>query len=169
MVQSAKGGHAETTNGLCILYQNVINDKIFFLLWWWMAFLSWLGFLQLVFDIALLFFPWGRKQLIIRAISPKPDPSKDSAMISFLTWPNLDLGEWFFLYQISKNVDSIFFGALVEKVANQKMAGDIEGSNEPLVDFVDEKRESQVNIMPTEGAYPMLPMDDGKYTKTPIV
>ena len=60
--------------------------------------------------------------------------------------------------------------------ANQNMAGDKEGSNEPLVklDIVDEKRESQDNIIATEGGmagtgYPMLSMDNGKYTKTPVV
>ena len=37
------GGGTAGINALCILALNVINDKVFVLIWWWLAFLAVVG------------------------------------------------------------------------------------------------------------------------------
>ena len=34
------GGGEQMHNGLCVLTQNIINEKIYLVLWWWYAFLA---------------------------------------------------------------------------------------------------------------------------------
>ena len=42
------GGGLETKNALCVLGLNMINDKIFMVLWFWYLFLLLMGFLRVV-------------------------------------------------------------------------------------------------------------------------
>merc|ERR1711902_275372 len=45
------GGKQENLNAICILALNIINDKVFLVLWWWFILLIFLGFLRLLFRI----------------------------------------------------------------------------------------------------------------------
>merc|ERR1712018_397424 len=46
MNTSGKGGQTEGNNFLCILSQNIINEKIYLVLWFWFVFLMVIGSLQ---------------------------------------------------------------------------------------------------------------------------
>ena len=47
-------GGSQTTNGLCILTQNNINEKIYHVLWFWFVILGIISILHLVFRIATI-------------------------------------------------------------------------------------------------------------------
>ena len=50
------GGNAAGINALCILALNVINDKVFVLIWWWLVFLALVGKIVLSTDISKIGF-----------------------------------------------------------------------------------------------------------------
>lgn len=45
------GGRQEQISAICILALNVINDKVFLMVWWWFFFLILMGFGRLMFRI----------------------------------------------------------------------------------------------------------------------
>ena len=45
------GGKQENVNAICILNLNIINDKVFLVIWWWFFVLFFLGTCRLIFRI----------------------------------------------------------------------------------------------------------------------
>ena len=45
------GGRQENINAICVLSLNMINDKVFLILWWWFLLLAIVGALRIVYRI----------------------------------------------------------------------------------------------------------------------
>merc|ERR1712066_1152661 len=45
------GGRQESINAICILALNIINDKVFLVLWWWFLMLAIIGFIRVVYRV----------------------------------------------------------------------------------------------------------------------
>ena len=45
------GGKQENVNAICILALNIINDKVFLVIWWWFLVLIFLGLSRLIFRV----------------------------------------------------------------------------------------------------------------------
>merc|ERR1719273_940718 len=43
------GGGQERINAICILALNIINDKVFLVLWWWFLLISFIGIIRLIY------------------------------------------------------------------------------------------------------------------------
>ena len=107
-------GSGETeANGLCILSQNIMNEKIYLFLWFWFVFLMIIGSLQMVYEFAVLMVPSFRYFLLKIQMGSTDSSGKLQNYICF----GCDVGDWFVLYQISKNMDKRFFRELVKKLA----------------------------------------------------
>ena len=98
-------GTDQDTNGMCILSQNVINEKVYFVLWFWYMFLFHVCAWQLLYRIVPIVIPGIRARLI----ALKLHKSYDDTTIKRFFKSDFDLGDWFLLNQIGKNVDSYFF------------------------------------------------------------
>ena len=61
-------GEAQLHNGLCVLTQNIINEKIYLVLWFWFAFLVPFSGLSLVYRALTLFLPSLRFGLIYKTV-----------------------------------------------------------------------------------------------------
>lgn len=96
-------GSIQKFDGLCILPLNIINEKIYLFLWFWFVFLSILSCLALVYRAILLCIPKTRLY-VLRARTNRS---------SYIDIGNLlkkcQIGDWFILYQISKNIDEMMF------------------------------------------------------------
>ena len=66
-------GNIENNSGMCTLPINIINEKIYLVLWLWFTFLACISAISLVYQSILLLFPSIRKMEIqIRSRSSQP-------------------------------------------------------------------------------------------------
>ena len=61
-------GESQEHNGLCVLTQNIINEKIYLLLWFWFVFLTLWSVVSLFVTVAILFFDKIRFLLIYKKV-----------------------------------------------------------------------------------------------------
>lgn len=102
------GGLQENINAICILALNMINDKVFLVLWWWFMFVSIVGCTRLIYRLIQTQSAKLRYQLInLRMNRYFKKSTKITKIESFIT--QATLGDWFVLYQLSKNLNRPFF------------------------------------------------------------
>jgi len=102
------GGLQENINAICILALNMINDKVFLVLWWWFLFVSIVGVTRLIYRLVQTQSSFVRYQLInLRMNRYFKKSTKLTKIESFIT--QATLGDWFVLYQLSKNLNRPFF------------------------------------------------------------
>ena len=129
---AGKAGGTQRDNGLCILSQNIINEKIYLFLWFWWILLFVVGGLRFLFDLAILSTGAFRTRLI----EQKLDLIENQGMRDFIN--KLGVGDWFILYQIGKNTNEEFFHAFIENLSNPKSFNALsEDDTAPLVTIVD--------------------------------
>lgn len=107
-------------NSLCILSLNIVNEKVYLLLWFWFFGLTVLTGLHLVFRLTCITVPPLRYLLLLgraRAFTYS-DLATCRQVLA-----HCYLGDWFVLYQLCKNSNSYFFRYLLrslEKSLNAK-------------------------------------------------
>ena len=60
------GGEGENITGFCILSQNIINQKMYLILWFWYILCLSAGIVQLLHEAVILAVPAFRNRLITR-------------------------------------------------------------------------------------------------------
>lgn len=132
-ILGGEGGFATPKTGICQLNQNILNQYIFLILWFWFVALSVIGFLQLVFE-TLTVLPKFRVFLIKSKLSPLADENpqmeemplrdveanttEENTITEYLN--GLEIGDWFLLYQISKNMNKHFFCEFIRTISTTK-------------------------------------------------
>jgi len=102
------GGKQENINAICVLALNMINDKVFLILWWWFFFISLIGVIRIIYRIIQSQSSWLRFHLINMRMNRYFKRSAKIVKIeNFVT--QCKLGDWFVLYQLSKNLNRPFF------------------------------------------------------------
>merc|ERR1712133_108498 len=66
-------GNEQIHNGLCVLTQNIINEKIYLVLWFWYAFLAPYSICFIAYRIITIFFSGVRFALLYRTVRRKYD------------------------------------------------------------------------------------------------
>lgn len=93
-------GSIQVIDALCMLPLNVLNEKIFIFLWFWMVLLCWLITFVLIYRFMLCVFPILR-YAVIKLRAP---------LVSTVTLDTLlqkaKVSDWFMLYLLSKNISS---------------------------------------------------------------
>ena len=67
------GGGEQETNGLCVLSQNIINQKMYLVLWFWMTFLIMITPLCLIYRIITIWFDCFRSALLMGKLKKNND------------------------------------------------------------------------------------------------
>ena len=107
-------GGMQNHNGLCILSQNIINQKVYLLLWFWLVFLFLVSSLHFVFRLCTLFSHKLKCVLLeLRCNSRKKSKTRSTIKEVMM---QCYLGDWFLLHQLSKNVNGHFFHAFLEEL-----------------------------------------------------
>lgn len=96
-------GDVQTHDALCILPLNIINEKIYIIMWFWFVFLAIVTGFWLVFR-ALTFV---KVELRFRVLKRRANLTNQK-MLRFVV-ANSDAGDWFVLSMMCKNMDSQWF------------------------------------------------------------
>jgi len=111
-----KGSHQELKNAICILGNNIINQKIFAILWFWHCFLVPVGvircgsrLLQICSSrIRLFLMKWEMDQYI----------SNNKHVKHIEKYINkCSIGDWFVLYMMNKNMNKRFFAEFLANLS----------------------------------------------------
>jgi len=102
------GGRQESINAICILALNIINDKVFLVLWWWFLMLAVIGSVRIIYRILQCRSSRLRYHLINMRMNRYFKKSSKVAKIETFVC-KCKLGDWFVLYQLSKNLNRPFF------------------------------------------------------------
>lgn len=101
------GGSVQVHDSMCILSLNVLNQRLFMVIWFWFLLLTALSSVALLYRFILLLFPKIRTYLLV--VQTK---SIDMKKLAFLI-KRLAYGNFFILYNIGKNVNPILYSELV--------------------------------------------------------
>lgn len=132
------GGGLESRHAMCILGLNMINDKVFLVLWAWQYFMILLGVIRVInrlfqvlsakvrfFLIKLKMLKYFRRNAHMKHIQ------------HFII--HCSIGDWFVLYQMSKNLNQRFFAEFLALLA---MTVDPDPNIEP--------EEPEINLSPED-------------------
>jgi len=110
-------GGAQNHNGLCELTQNIINGKIYLVLWFWYAFLVPVSFIFGFYRLFTILCYTIRFNLLYKTICHKWD--KDIRKCLHFVLAKCQLGDWFVLYQLCKNCNPYFFREFIKELARE--------------------------------------------------
>ena len=105
-------GGTQNANGLCILSQNIINEKMYLFIWFYMVLLIFISVPYFMFRICTCFFDYVRYALLISKCGRTNDPEVPKAIRYIMR--DAYVGDWFVLHQLSKNVNTYFFREFVK-------------------------------------------------------
>eukprot|EP00092_Neocalanus_flemingeri_P010764 GFUD01011593.1.p1 GENE.GFUD01011593.1~~GFUD01011593.1.p1 ORF type:complete len:526 (+),score=111.55 GFUD01011593.1:72-1649(+) len=110
----AAGGD-QNSNGLCVLTQNIINEKMYLIFWFWYVFLGFISILAALYRLSTIVSGNIRFALIYKTIRHKFDGDLKGHLESILDQGQI--GDWFVLYQLSKNSNPYFYREFIRELA----------------------------------------------------
>ncbi len=111
------GGGRQDSNGLCILSQNIINEKMYLIIWFWMVGLLLISLPWLIFRLCTLLFEHFRFALVMGRTGLVSEKELRRSVQKILS--KCLLGDWFVITQIGKNVNTYFFRAFLHELARE--------------------------------------------------
>ena len=105
-------GSVDVENILCILSQNIINGKIYLVIWFWMVILLIACAINTIYRIALLVVSAVRKNELVCLINTRRRRAEflDKDTIVREHWEELNrIGTWFLMCQIGRNSNPYYF------------------------------------------------------------
>ena len=110
-------GTVEKRDGLCVLPLNIINEKIFIFLWFWLIFLAAVTGLYLIFRIWTFLGKQFRVGLIVLDGGRSCRRAHVEAFLEpdYLSWWE-KMGDWFLLHLICKNLNVLLVNDLINQL-----------------------------------------------------
>lgn len=103
-------GSVQDHDFLCVLALNVLNEKLFLILWFWMIFLVIVSFLMVVYRLVLIVCPKVRVYILLVQVRHFSLQHMRKIVDS------VNYGGFFLLYGIGKNVHPLVYGEIVSSV-----------------------------------------------------
>jgi len=110
------GGDIINHDALCLLPLNIVNEKIYLVMWVWMILLSVASALAVLYRMACILFPQVRTFMLI-------NPSSKWTHASNVVHAGM-YGDWFLLRQLYKNMDHEIFNEFVQRLDKKSMDWD---------------------------------------------
>lgn len=106
-------GSVQTHDSMCVLPLNIVNEKTYIVVWFWFVFLAALLTLLLLYRLVLISCPSIRRRLL--KISRKIASGRDAKIVTY----NVDIGDWWVLYMLGKNLDPAVYNEIVVDLAKK--------------------------------------------------
>lgn len=106
-------GSIQKLDGLCVLSVNILNEKIYVILWFWFMLLGVISAFHMVYRIIVVCCPSFRA-LLLRARS-RLAPQEDIDLIT----KKCRIGDWFVLYQMGKNINPVIFREFLSELVQR--------------------------------------------------
>lgn len=100
-------GSVQNFDALCILPVNIVNEKIYIVLWFWFSFLVMLSAFGLIYRLIVILVPKLRYFLLCSQTKLSPR-NKIQNILNMCR-----IGDWFLLYQLSRNINSLIFSEII--------------------------------------------------------
>merc|ERR1712088_335357 len=124
-------GTIQNHDGLCILALNIINEKIYVFLWFWMVGLAIVSALALLYRILIIASPSMRISVIYYRAEGVVDKRQISATLNI---PNhgyiQQLGDYLILYLITKNLSPFIMKDVFDAIAPQHYSVPLQNATE---------------------------------------
>lgn len=104
-------GSMESHDFLCVLALNIINEKLYLIMWFWFVILACVTFLGLFHHILVFCVPPIRSKVLQRRAK------LCNTTIIEEVGKKLQVGDFFLLYLLSKNMDLTTFSSLMEELS----------------------------------------------------
>ncbi|ULM71617.1 viral innexin 3 [Diadegma fenestrale ichnovirus] len=104
-------GSVELRDGLCVLTQNTVNQKMYVVLWFWFHILAAISAFVIMYRIFTLVFP------SVRLRSFRSTCSLNSARDINVVFDKLWIGDWFLLCMLHRNINSVAYKELIFRIA----------------------------------------------------
>jgi hypothetical protein len=100
-------------DNLCLLPLNILNEKIYILLWFWFYILMILSGFMVLYRILVIAFPRTRYLLLHKLHHLVPVRYLDTIL------NRVGYGDWFLLYLIGKNLDTMHFRDVIIQLSDK--------------------------------------------------
>merc|ERR1719483_147300 len=139
-----RGGGLDSRLALCILGLNIINDKVFLILWYWHGVLIVAGIVRVITRSLQLMSSSVRHYLMEMTMNHYLNNNKHTKHIQHYV-TNCSIGDWFILYQMNKNMNKRIFAEFLA-LLSMKVNPDPYLSADPLIDiFKKEDEDVEIN------------------------
>jgi hypothetical protein len=106
-------GTIERHDAMCVLALNIINEKIYVMLWFWLIILAVMTSLYMLYVLAAISVPSMRRIMIERNAKYDHKDRIDVLM------RKAQMGDWFLIFLLSKNIDSILFKEFIDRLTDK--------------------------------------------------
>ncbi|XP_046415595.1 innexin inx1 [Neodiprion virginianus] len=106
-------GSVQKHDSLCILPLNIVNEKTYIFIWFWYLILTVLLVGLLAYRAAIIFAPAIRPRLM--HLAARGTSKETCRSVSRKT----DLGDWWLLYCLGTNLDSIMYREILQELAKK--------------------------------------------------
>ena len=115
---------------LCFLGQNVVNEKIYLGLWFWLIFLFFASAMTFIAKLLSIAVPGYRLKTLQHFLGTT---RREHETFTGTYWKdNNKIGAWFILCQIGRNSSPYYFRALLSKIANADHSTDAANAGETM-------------------------------------
>ena len=106
-------GTIEKHDAMCVLALNIINEKIYVAIWFWFIILACVTALYTLYVLAVITVPGMRRTMLER------NAKSDLKERTDLLMNRAELGDWFLLFLLSRNLDHVLFKEYISELAER--------------------------------------------------
>ncbi|KAF8773766.1 innexin inx2-like [Argiope bruennichi] len=107
-------GDVQKHDALCLLPLNIINEKIFIVMWFWFVILAVLDGALLLYRLIVIISGQAR-YLLLSCVASLTSRNEIKSLI-----PTVTYGDWFLLYLLADNIDNVHFRKFILELKHGK-------------------------------------------------
>ncbi|XP_054161033.1 innexin inx2-like [Oppia nitens] len=111
--QFGPSGDIKRFDNLCLLPHNILNEKVYIVLWFWLYVLVIASGLMVLYRLIIMAFPQSRYYLLHK-LHHLVQPKHFDTIITHYSY-----GDWFVLFLLGKNLDCMHYRDVIEEISKR--------------------------------------------------